>query len=88
MARKILPPHHHHDENLNRLLEHIPDCAELEIVANVFKEVSDSSRIRIFWLLSMTAFSPAIICYTTPLFLYPVPNLARSSTRLASSGTA
>lgn len=51
MARKILPPHHHHDENLNRLLEHIPDCAELEIVANVFKEVSDSSRIRIFWLL-------------------------------------
>ena len=33
------------------MLTNIPDCEELQIVADVFKEISDSSRIRIFWLL-------------------------------------
>ena len=45
----IMP--HQHNKNLNRLLDTIPVCEELEIVANVFKEVSESSRIRIFWVL-------------------------------------
>ncbi|MBR1710341.1 MAG: winged helix-turn-helix transcriptional regulator [Clostridia bacterium] len=43
-------PHDHHSR-MDELLTRIPDCEELETVANMFKEISDSTRIRIFWLL-------------------------------------
>ena len=51
MPKKILPHHHHNNMNLDKLFDNIPACEELQIVADVFKEISDSSRIRIFWLL-------------------------------------
>ena len=51
MPKKILPRDHHNNTNLDKLLDNIPECEELQIVADVFKEISDSSRIRIFWLL-------------------------------------
>ena len=49
MATRILP--HNHGEHLERLLERIPVSEELSQVSDVFKQISDESRIRIFWLL-------------------------------------
>lgn len=49
MTEKQLPHQHgHHGENMTRQLDRI---ADFQIVAEVFKQLSDSSRVRIFWLL-------------------------------------
>lgn len=42
---------HEHDQNISNVLGSMPqieDCAE---VADMFKQVCDASRLRIFWLL-------------------------------------
>lgn len=49
MARRILP--HNHGENLTILLERIPESEEMRGVADLMKEMSDVSRLRLFWLL-------------------------------------
>ena len=49
MPKRILP--HNHGENLELLLERIPETEGLNLAADLFKEVSDSTRLRIFWLL-------------------------------------
>ena len=49
MPKRILP--HNHGENLELLIGRIPESDGLRAVADLFKEVSDSTRIRIFWLL-------------------------------------
>ena len=49
MPKRILP--HDHGEHLETLMERIPDEEGMNAVAGVFKEVSDASRLRIFWLL-------------------------------------
>ncbi len=49
MAKIILP--HQHGELPEKILERIPKTEELRMVSDIFKEISDSSRIRIFWLL-------------------------------------
>ena len=49
MPKRILP--HNHGEDLELLLERIPETEGLSLAADLFKEVSDSTRLRIFWLL-------------------------------------
>ena len=42
---------HDHGQNIEKVLERMPDVDECAIVAEVFKQISDGSRIRILWLL-------------------------------------
>ena len=49
MPKRILP--HNHGQNLEILLERIPESEEMRSVADLFKEMSDISRLRVFWLL-------------------------------------
>ena len=49
MPKRILP--HNHGQNLEILLERIPESEEMRCVADYFKEISDVSRLRVFWLL-------------------------------------
>ncbi len=49
MTEKQLPHQHaHYGAKMTRQLDRI---ADFQIVAEVFKQLSDSSRVRIFWLL-------------------------------------
>ena len=49
MSHISLP--HHHECSLEHVLEHMPETADFQIVADLFKQLCDGSRIRIFWLL-------------------------------------
>ncbi len=55
MAGSILP--HHHDDHLTNeqiaelLRETLEKTDNFQIVSDVFKQLADSSRVRIFWLL-------------------------------------
>ena len=49
MAQKPLP--HDHGQTIEREFEHMPKEGEFQRVADVFKQLCDPSRIRIFWLL-------------------------------------
>ena len=42
---------HNHNERIDTIYEHMPTSENLQIVSDVFKQLSDSSRLRIFWLL-------------------------------------
>ena len=44
-------PHDHGQIVEQAILEHMPETQEFQIVADIFKQLCDSSRIRIFWLL-------------------------------------
>ncbi len=49
MSTKILP--HDHHQSMEHELEHLPENAQFETAATIFKLLGDTSRIRIFWLL-------------------------------------
>lgn len=49
MAYPNLP--HDHGGDVTHVVEHMPGCESFQIVADVFKLMDDTSRIRIFWLL-------------------------------------
>ena len=49
MPKRILP--HDHGERLDGLLARLPEAESFDLVASLFKEVSDSKRVRIFWVL-------------------------------------
>lgn len=49
MAQSRLP--HDHGQELERSFEHMPSVDEFQIASDVFKQLGDGSRIRIFWLL-------------------------------------
>ena len=49
MAGKALP--HDHGQSMERELEHMPSVEEFQKAAEIFKQLGDGSRIRIFWLL-------------------------------------
>lgn len=49
MANTALP--HDHGQNDKRILENMPGTADFEAVAELFKQLCDVSRIRIFWTL-------------------------------------
>ena len=40
-----------HNQSMSQLLAHIPETESFEIAANIFKQLSDPTRIRIFWIL-------------------------------------
>lgn len=42
---------HNHGEDINRILEHMPDQEHLAQAAEIFQQLCDSSRLRILWLL-------------------------------------
>ncbi len=46
-----LPLPHDHGQSMERELSHVPSVAEFQTVADIFKQLGDGSRIRIFWLL-------------------------------------
>jgi len=48
----ILPHKHHNDEIKNEFLKkHLSETENFQIVSDVFKQLSDTNRLRIFWLL-------------------------------------
>ena len=49
MSEKALP--HDHGQAVERGLEHMPRVEDFQTVADIFKQLGDGSRIRIFWLL-------------------------------------
>lgn len=49
MSNLTLP--HDHGQNIEHELEHMPSEENFQTVADIFKQLGDGSRIRIFWLL-------------------------------------
>ncbi len=45
------PLPHHHNDNEQDLLHHMPDLETVRSVAEAMKQLGDPSRLRIFWLL-------------------------------------
>ena len=43
-------PHHHHEKE-NALFDHMPAPEAFEVTADLFKLMSDLTRVRLFWLL-------------------------------------
>ena len=42
---------HDHGRQAERILEHIPAAADIQVVSDLFKQLSDATRLRIFWIL-------------------------------------
>ena len=51
MAENSLPHNHFDTHNLTELADHLDKMQDFQIVSEVFKQLSDPSRVRIFWLL-------------------------------------
>lgn len=49
MSEIILP--HDHGQRMEKELANMPSGADFQTVADLFKQLGDGSRIRIFWLL-------------------------------------
>ena len=77
MEEKKLP--HDHGQSMERELEQMPSVDDFQTVADIFKQLGDGSRIRIFWLLChceecvinisamMNMSSPAVSHHLRPL---------------------
>lgn len=50
MSHRALP-HNHGQTTIEQELEHMPSVEDFQTVADIFKQLGDGSRIRIFWLL-------------------------------------
>ena len=42
---------HQHNQSMPQILNHMPDAEHFQITADIFKQLSDPTRIRIFWIL-------------------------------------
>ena len=49
MDVRALP--HDHGQAMEHILERVPSVEEFQTAADIFKQLGDGSRIRIFWLL-------------------------------------
>ncbi|MBP3338984.1 MAG: winged helix-turn-helix transcriptional regulator [Lachnospiraceae bacterium] len=49
MSQIHLP--HNHNTDTNNMLEQLPDSSDFQIIPELFKQLSDINRIKIFWLL-------------------------------------
>ena len=49
MDERALP--HDHGQAMEHILERVPSVEEFQTAADIFKQLGDGSRIRIFWLL-------------------------------------
>ena len=47
---EYIPPHDH-GQMIEHLHEHLPPAADFLAVSDLFKQLCDASRLRIFWLL-------------------------------------
>ena len=51
MSYTKLPHNHHNETDHTALLEQLDDIQHFQIVSELFKQLSDPTRIRLFWLL-------------------------------------
>lgn len=51
MSYVKLPHNHNHETDNSELLEQLDDIQHFQMVAELFKQLSDPTRIRLFWLL-------------------------------------
>jgi DNA-binding transcriptional ArsR family regulator len=51
MAEGLLPHSHGDEQEIKHLKEKLSEINNFQKVADIFKQLDDSSRIRIFWLL-------------------------------------
>lgn len=49
MEHYTLP--HQHNQSMSQLMEHFPDIEDFQTAADIFKQLSDPTRVRIFWIL-------------------------------------
>lgn len=42
---------HNHGQKIEKTFDHMPKAEEFQTVSEIFKQLSDGNRIRIFWLL-------------------------------------
>ena len=49
MTNTVLP--HDHGQSMEQEIGRIPTASDFQTVADIFKQLGDGSRIRIFWLL-------------------------------------
>ena len=49
MEHYTLP--HQHNQPMSQLMDHIPESENFQTTANIFKQLSDPTRIRILWIL-------------------------------------
>ena len=42
---------HNHGQSVEHDFDHMPETQDFQLVADIFKQLDDSSRVRIFWLL-------------------------------------
>ena len=42
---------HDHGNEAKHVFEHLPDIREFQMVSDLFRQMGDGSRIRIFWIL-------------------------------------
>ncbi len=49
MSKTSLP--HDHGQTIEQELENMPSAEDFQTVADIFKQLGDGSRIRVFWLL-------------------------------------
>lgn len=79
MNNKILPHNHNEEDNIEDIEEQLSQINNFQIVSEVFKQLGDPTRIRIFWLLChceecvtnisamMNISSPAVSHHLRPL---------------------
>lgn len=46
-----MPLPHNHGQLIERHFDHMPETQDFQSVSEIFKQLDDSSRVRIFWLL-------------------------------------
>ncbi len=51
MSKFALPHKHNHSDNTDLLFERLSIFDDFQAAADIFKQLSDISRLRIFWLL-------------------------------------
>ena len=51
MSYMKLPHNHHNEIDNTELLEELNDIQHFQIVSELFKQLSDPTRVRLFWLL-------------------------------------
>ena len=47
----MAPLPHDHGNYAHHILEHMPDNQDFSVMADLFKQLSDPTRVRIFWIL-------------------------------------
>lgn len=54
MKNSVLPHNHDQQNNLEHIESELQQVEQFDTVANIFKQLSDTTRIRVFWLLCHT----------------------------------